>query len=216
MALQNSVRFLLASCFPRSCWSKHRCSVCQPPHPVWWCLQISTGSLLPLVPTFRTPMSREDTALVCGIYGLDIFWHLLCFPTRTPGKAGQSVRSCCCPAPGLSFPCSALPACADTSVWARLAAQAGGWLWDTCSHHRYFCPSYNFSAVKQSFLGQQSCEQSWALVSSEWRCFTSCHCSPQSTRQWCPPCSATLVCEDVMFSRHSARTDGDLGQRDHN
>lgn len=112
-------------------------------------------------------MSREDTALVCGIYGLDIFWHLFSFPHPPLAKLAEAVSSCCSLAPGLSFPCSSLPASADTSVWNRVADQAGGRMWDTLSHHRYFWPSYYFSAMKQSFLGQQSCEQSWAVVSSE-------------------------------------------------
>lgn len=160
-------------------------------------------------------MSREDTALVCGIYGLDIFWHLFCFPTPTLGKAGWSRQFLLQPGSWPLLPMQLLPA--DTSVWGRLADQAGGRMWDTLSHHRYFWPSYNFSAMKQR---QQSCEQSWAVVSSEWQCFTSCHCSPQSTRQWRSPlpCHPGVWGCDVftlLQPGQECSTDRDLGQRDH-
>lgn len=71
MALQNSVRFPMASSFPRSCWSKHGCSVCQPSHPVWQCLQISRASLLPLVQAFRTPFPWVERTQPWSVGSMD-------------------------------------------------------------------------------------------------------------------------------------------------
>lgn len=113
---------------------------------------------------------REDTALVFGLCELDdaIIWHLfLRFHTRRlSGKAGL-IRPCCSLGPSCSIPPFPLPGCSDTSVWGRVENQTGGRMWDTRSHLRYFCPSHNFFALKQSFLRQRSCEQSCSAFGSE-------------------------------------------------
>lgn len=111
------------------------------------------GAFLSLVQAFRTPLPRGERTQ-SWIYGLDTFWHFF-FWFHIPSSAKAVLGSPCCSlAPRHSFPPFPLPGSADTSVWARVADRSGGRMWDTCSHHRYFCPGYDFLAVKQSFLRQ--------------------------------------------------------------
>lgn len=90
-------------------------------------------------------MRREDTALVCGIYGLDIFWHLFCFPTPTLGKAGWSSQSLLQPG---SWPLLSLLSSA-CKCWHQCLGQGGrpGWGADV----GYTQPSQIFLAQLQFF-----------------------------------------------------------------
>lgn len=85
MSLLNFMRLLTLS-FPRSCWIEARVlGMPTAPH------HLVLSANLQRVPSASCSgfsdspsMRRKDTALVCGIYGLDIFWHLfLCLHTPT-------------------------------------------------------------------------------------------------------------------------------------
>lgn len=205
MSLLNFVT-LLPSSFPRSCWMEARVlgTPTAPPN-----LVLSANrQRVPACSGFSDSLSmrREDTALVCGIYGLDISWHLfLRFHTPSlSGKAGLS-SPCCSLAPACSIPPFPLPGCADTIVWGSVANQTGGRMWDTHPITDIFVPATIIFAVKQSFLRQRSREQSWSVFGPGWRSFASGRCSPQSPGRWrSPSLGRPAVCEDAMYLRRSS------------
>lgn len=94
MSLLNFMRFLLVSSFPRSCWIE-ALVLGMPTTP---CNLVLSANLQRVPSASRSGFSdslflgREDTALVCGIYGLDILWHLFpCF--HTPASRAKLVSA---------------------------------------------------------------------------------------------------------------------------
>lgn len=93
MSLLNFMRFLLASSFPRSCWIEAVVLSMPTTPPTDFVLsanlqRVPSASCSGFSDSFF--MRREDTVLVCGIYGLDIFWHLFpCF--HTPASQAKLV-----------------------------------------------------------------------------------------------------------------------------
>lgn len=145
-------------------------------------------------------MNREDTALVCGIHGLDIFWHLFCFPTPTLGKAGWSSQFLLQPG---SWPLLSL----------RVLTLVFGAGWQTRLVGRCGIHSAN-----TDIFGPATIFQLWSKASSSRAVSragllsalsddvstpaTAPHEAPGSDG---PPCPATLVCEGVMHSHCSSQ-----------
>lgn len=137
---------LLASSFPRSCWMEARVLGTPTASP-----NVVLSANLQRVPACSgfsdsLSMRREDTALVCGIYGLDISWHLF-LRFHTPSLSGKA---------GLSSPCCSLaPACSIPPFPSLVAlTPVFGAVWQTrlvggCGIH---IPSQIFLSRLQLFL----------------------------------------------------------------